>query len=133
MEEKQMEGWIVGASQRSPQSASLLSHERPPNGRRPYERPQTEFYAAEPCQFLAGSSTEFGGTHMGATADFFSGTHLGSFADFFSGTHFGSTSGEFGGTHLGSTSGEFGGTHLGSTSGEYGGTHKTYGVITLSD
>ena len=111
MEEKQMEGWIVGASQRSPQSASLLSHERPPNGRRPYERPQTEFYAAEPCQPLAGSSTEFSGTHEDATTNIFSGTHLGS------------STGEFGGTHLGNSTGEFGGMHIGSTTGEYGGTH----------
>ena len=112
MEERQLEGWTVGASQRSSQSAGLLSHERPPNGRKPYERPQTEFYVSEPCLLLAGSETEFGGTHVGATADFFSGTHLGSTTGMFGGTHFGNTTGEFGGLHIGNTSQEYGGTHL---------------------
>ena len=118
MTEKRLKELTAGLSQRSPHSAGLQPHE-PPN-RRPYERPQTEFYAADPCQLLAGT---FGGTHIGGTSGDFGGTHVGSFADFFSGTHWGNTSGELGGTHGGGTSGESGGVHLGSTSGEYGGSH----------
>ena len=109
MTEKRLKELTAGLSHRSPHSAGLQPHE-PPN-RQPYERPQTEFYAAEPCVLLTESETEFGGTHVGSTADYFSGTHQGSFADFFSGTHFGNTSGEHSGTHLGNTSGEYGGTH----------------------
>ena len=122
MTEKRLKELTAGLSLRSLHSAGLQPHE-PPNRRCPYERPRTEYHATEPCQLLAGTITEFGGTHGGATADFFSGTHMGSFADFFSGTHFGNTSGEFGGSHAGNTSGEFGGSHMGNTSGEYGGTH----------
>ena len=121
MTEKRLKELTAGLSLRSLHSAGLQPHE-PPN-RQPYERPQTDCHAAEPCLPLAGSNATFTGDHVGATADSFGGTHMGSFADFFGGTHFGSTSGEFGGTHAGSTSGEYGGSHLGSTSGEYGGTH----------
>ena len=127
MTEKRLKELTAGLSQRSPHSAGLQPHE-PPN-RRPYERPRTECYIAEPCLPLAESSATIGGTHVGSTADFFSGTHVGSFADFFSGTHVGNTSGEFGGSHLGNTSGEFGGSHLGNTSGEYGGTHITINAV----
>ena len=113
MTEKRLKELTAGLSQRSPHSAGLQPHE-PPN-RQPYERPRTEFYAAEPCLPLAGSNATFTGDHVGATADFFSGTHFGSFADFFSGTHFGNTSGEFGGSHMGNTSGEYGGSHIAIT------------------
>ena len=109
MTEKRLKELTAGLSQRSPHSAGLQPHE-PPN-RQPYERPQTEFYVAEPCLPLAESSTEFSGTHEDATTNIFSGTHLGS------------STGEFGGTHLGNSTGEFGGMHIGSTTGEYGGTH----------
>ena len=121
MTEKRLKELTVGLSQRSPHSAGLQPHE-PPN-RRPYERPRTECYAAEPCLPLAESNTTIGGTHVGATADFFGGTHVGSTANFFGGTHAGSVADFFSGTHAGNTSGEFGGSHLGNTSGEYGGTH----------
>ena len=109
MTEKRLKELTAGLSLRSLHSAGLQPHE-PPN-RRPYERPQTECHAAEPCLPLANSETIYGGTHMDATTEGFGGTHMGSFVDFFSGTHFGSTSGEFGSTHMGSTSGEYGGTH----------------------
>ena len=125
MTEKRLRELTAGLSQRSSHSVGLQPHE-PPN-RRLYQRPRTECHAAEPCLLLAGSSNEFGGTHMGATSAFFGGTHVGSFSDFFSGTHFGSTSGIFGGTHSGSTSDMFGGTHFGSTSDQFGGTHVGIG------
>ena len=128
MTEKRLKELTAGLSQRSLHSAGLQPHE-PPN-RRPYERPQTECHAAEPCLPLAGSNATFTGDHVGSTADFFSGTHMGSFADYFSGTHFGSNSGDFGGTHLGSSSQESRGLHVGSTTGEYGGTHV---AITISE
>ena len=115
MTEKRLKELTAGLSQRSPHSVGLQPHE-PPN-RQLYERPQTEFYAAEPCQLLAGSETEFSGTHEDATTNFFTGTHLGN------------STGMFGGTHLGNTTGEFGGMHIGNTTGEYGGTH---GAITIS-
>ena len=121
MTEKRLKELTAGLSHRSPHSAGLQPHE-PPN-RRPYERPRTECYAAEPCLPLAESTATIGGTHVGATADFFSGTHLGSTTGMFGGTHLGNTTGEFGGTHLGNTTGEFGGLHIGNTSQEYGGTH----------
>ena len=110
MTEKRLRELTAGPLQRSPQSAGLQPHE-PPN-RQPYERPQTECHAAEPCQFLAESSTEFSGTHEDATTNFFTGTHLGSTTGLFGGTHTGSTTGLFGGAHTGSTTGEYGGTHL---------------------
>ena len=121
MTEKRLKELTAGLSQRSLHSAGLQPHE-PPN-RQPYKRPRTECYAAEPCLPLAGSSTTFGGTHVGATADFFGGTHIGSTTGIFGGTHLGSTTGMFGGTHVGNTTGEFGGLHIGNTSQEYGGTH----------
>lgn len=124
MKEREQEQRTARPLQGSSPSADLLSHECPSEGRRPYLRPQTEMFKAEPCQPLFGASTAtFTGTHVDPTADWFGGTHRSSFADFFTGTHWGSNSGELGGTHGGSTSGEYGGTHAGGTAGEYGGTH----------
>ena len=110
MTEKRLKELTAGLSLRSLHSAGLQPHE-PPN-RQPYERPRTECHAAEPCLPLAGSSTEFSGTHEDATTNFFTGTHLGNSTGMFGGTHLGNSTGEFGGLHMGNTTGEYGGTHL---------------------
>ena len=121
MTEKRLKELTAGQSLRSLHSAGLQPHE-PPN-RRPYERPRTESYASEPCLLLAGSITEFGGTHGDATSNMFGGMHLGNSTGMFGGSHQGNFTGQFGGTHLGNSTGQFGGTHLGNSTGMFGGTH----------